>query len=250
MNDKQLLRYARHITLDNIGIYGQSKLLKSTVLVIGVGGIGAPASIYLATSGIGNIILLDYDKIELSNLGRQITYSTNDIGKSKVLSAKKKLLQLNPEIKITTYTNITNAKLAELVCLADIVLDGTDNFKTRFKVNEICITKKTPLVSSAVIGYTGQLAVFKGYMKDKPCYHCLYDKDKAQDDDTCTNNGVLAPVAGILGTMGATMIIKTLLNIGNILDEQLLLFDALDMTTRTIKLTKDPYCRMCNIFLE
>ncbi len=246
MNDKQLLRYARHITLNNIGIEGQNTLLNSTVLIVGLGGIGTPASIYLASSGLGSLILLDYDDIELSNLGRQIIYTTDDIGKPKILSAKKKLLQLNPEINITTYSRISNSKLAKLINLADVVLDGTDNFKTRFKINELCIINKTPLVSSAVIGYTGQLAVFKGYMKNKPCYHCLYNEDNARDDDNCTNNGVLAPVAGILGTMGATQVIKTLLKLGNALDEQLLLFDALDMTTRIIKLAKDECCSICN----
>ena len=246
LTDKQLLRYARHIVLDQVSIEGQSKLLTSSALIIGIGGLGSPASLYLAACGIGRLILVDFDTVELSNLQRQISHTTADIGTDKVVSAKQKIQAINPDVVVQIHTNIDELKLRTLLDKVDIVLDGTDNFKSRFMINKICIQAKTPLVSASVIGLAGQLAVFKGYEVNKPCYRCLYD-DQYEPENNCTDNGILGSVAGMLGTMQATQAIKVLLNLGNQLDEQLVLIDALEMTMRTLNLKKDKQCPVCSI---
>ncbi len=250
LTDNQLLRYGRHIVLDNIGITGQETLLNSSALIIGLGGLGSPSSLYLAASGVGRLVLVDFDVVELSNLQRQIIHTTADIGKDKVISAKQTLQAINPDIVIEVHTISNNKTLSALIKTADIVLDGTDNFKARFSINQLCLSNKTPLVSASVIGTNGQLAVFKGYEVDKPCYRCLYD-DAIEEQTNCSNNGVLSPVAGMLGTMQATQAIKVLLNLGKQLDAQLLLIDALEMTMRTLKLKKDKKCPACqSIYLK
>ncbi len=245
MNDQDLLRYSRQIILPEVGIEGQQALLDSTMLLIGMGGLGSPSAMYLAASGVGHLIIADFDKVEISNLQRQVIHHTDDIGKLKVDSAKAKMLAINPDIKVTTVEVLNDDNLADLIALADVVLDGTDNFDTRFKVNQVCVEQKTPLVSAAVIRFEGQLSVFKGYEANQPCYQCLYSKE-GNSDENCTDNGILAPVAGMLGTMQALQAIKTILNLGDQLAGKLMIVDALDLTFRSVKINKDKSCTICN----
>lgn len=243
MQDNDLLRYSRQIMLPQVDIEGQEQLLTTTMLIIGLGGLGAISSQYLAASGVGHLILADFDKVELSNLQRQIIHYTNDIGKLKIISAKEKLAQINPNIKITTIENLDNC-LDKWVNIANIVLDGTDNFQSRFAINKSCVANKTPLVSASVIRFEGQIAVFSGYDKNKPCYNCLYPQN-SYTDETCVNSGVFSPIVGIIGSIQATQALKVALNIGELLDDKLLLVDSINMNFKTIKLKKDYQCQTC-----
>jgi adenylyltransferase/sulfurtransferase len=244
MNDQDLLRYSRQIILPEVGIEGQQALLDSTMLLIGVGGLGSPSAMYLAAAGVGHLIIADFDKVELSNLQRQVIHHTDDIGEFKVDSAKAKMLSINPDVKITTVKDLSENNLNTWVDKSDIVLDGTDNFDTRFKINKACVEQKTPLVSAAVIRFEGQLSVFKGYEVDKPCYQCLYSEE-GNSDENCTDNGILAPVAGMLGTMQALQAIKVVLSLGEQLVGKLMMIDALDLTFRSVKINKDSACKIC-----
>ncbi len=245
MNDEQLLRYSRQIMLPQIDVEGQEKLLSSRVLIIGLGGLGSPVAMYLAAAGIGHLVLVDDDVVELSNLQRQIAHSTKDIGLSKVESAKQTLHELNPEIKVTCFNKrLSESELTNEVNAASIVIDGTDNFTTRFTLNKICVNNQTPLVSGAAIRMEGQVSVFNK-TASSPCYRCLY-KDEGELDTSCSNNGVLSPVVGIIGSIQAVEAIKVLLDLGDNLDGKLLLFDALHMEWRTLKLKKDPACTVCS----
>lgn len=244
MNDDDLLRYSRQIMLPQIDFEGQQAIVDSTVLLIGLGGLGSPSSLYLAAAGIGHLVIADFDKVEISNLQRQIIHYTDDIGNYKVDSAKDKLLSINPNLKITTVKNLNEENLSELVNIADIVLDGTDNFKTRFSINKACVNNKVPLVSAAVIRFEGQLSVFKGYESNKPCYQCLYPNTDEQNEN-CVDNGILAPVAGFVGSLQALQAIKVILNLGEQLDSSLMLIDVLDLSFRAIKIQKDPHCQTC-----
>lgn len=244
LNDNDLLRYSKSIMLPEIEITGQHTLLGATALIIGLGGLGSISSQYLASSGIGHLILADFDTVELSNLQRQTIHHTSDIGKLKIQSAQEKLLQINPNIKISLVEHLDNC-LDKWVAKSDIVLDGTDNFTSRFAINASCYHNKTPLISAAVIRFEGQIAVFKGYEKDKPCYECLY-KQGEYSDESCTSSGVFAPFAGVIGSMQASLAIKTLLNIGELLDEKLLIMDINHMDFRTIGLKKDKQCLLCS----
>lgn len=231
--------------LPQIDIHGQEKLLSSTALIIGLGGLGSPSAMYLASSGVGHLILVDHDIVELSNLQRQIIHTTKSIGNHKVDSAKRTLLDLNPDIKITEITSISDNTIGSLVNEADVVLDGTDNFDTRFMINKACVLGKTPLVSASVIKMEGQLSVFRGYQKDKPCYQCLY-KSGSNEDLTCVNNGVLSPVAGVMGSLQAVEAIKVLLNLGNDLTGKILMYDAMDVSFNKLNIGKDKTCPICN----
>jgi molybdopterin/thiamine biosynthesis adenylyltransferase len=244
MNDEQLLRYSRQIMLPQVDLEGQEKLLASRVLIIGMGGLGSPLVMYLAAAGIGHLVIVDDDVVELSNLQRQIVHDTNDIGASKVESAKQTIQNLNPEIKVTAYSErLQEKQLSEEVTSADVVIDATDNFNSRFALNAQSVKSKTPLISGAAIRMEGQVSVFNK-TPDSPCYRCLY-KDEGELDATCSNNGVLSPVVGIIGSIQATEAIKVLLNIGECLDGKLLMFDAMQMEWRTLKLKKDPACPVC-----
>jgi adenylyltransferase/sulfurtransferase len=214
------------------------------MLLIGVGGLGSPSAMYLAAAGVGHLIIADFDKVELSNLQRQVIHHTDDIGEFKVDSAKAKMLSINPGVKITTVKDLSENNLNAWVEKSDIVLDGTDNFDTRFEINKACIEQRTPLVSAAVIRFEGQLSVFKGYEVDKPCYQCLYSEE-GNSDENCTDNGILAPVAGMLGTMQALQAIKVVLNLGEQLVGKLMIIDALDLTFRAVKINKDVSCPVC-----
>ena len=245
MNDEQLLRYSRQIMLPQIDVAGQEKLLASRVLIIGMGGLGSPVAMYLASAGIGHLVLVDDDKVELSNLQRQIAHGMSDLNLTKVESAKQTLLNLNPDITITTCDyRLDDKKLNAEIKLADIVIDGTDNFTTRFAINTACVKNQTPLVSGAAIRMEGQVSVFNK-TPASPCYRCLY-KDEGELDTSCSTNGVLSPLVGIIGSIQATEAIKVLLDIGDCLDGKLLMLDALHMELRTLKLKKDPQCPTCN----
>lgn len=245
MEDEQLLRYSPQIMLPQIDVEGQEKLLASRVLIIGMGGLGSPIAMYLAAAGIGHLVLVDDDVVELSNLQRQIAHGTADIGLSKVESAKQTIKELNPEIKITIYAErLEGKKLSDEIAAANVVIDGTDNFSTRFALNDSCVKNHTPLVSGAAIRMEGQVSVFNK-TPDSPCYRCLY-KDEGELDTSCSTNGVLSPVVGIIGSIQATEAIKVLLGIGETLDGKLLVLDALHMEWRTLKLKKDPACPTCS----
>jgi len=244
MNDQDLLRYSRQIMLPQIGSEGQESLLNSTMLLIGMGGLGSPSAMYLAATGVGHLIIADFDQVELSNLQRQIVHHTDDIGKDKVDSAKEKMVAINPNIKVTTIKDLNENNLNSWINKADVVLDGTDNFDTRFKVNKACVEEKTPLVSAAVIRFEGQLSVFKGYEKHQPCYQCLYPVE-GNNDENCVENGILAPVAGVIGSLQALQAIKVVLNLGEQLVGKLMMINALDLTFRSIKINKDSACRIC-----
>ena len=245
MNDEQLLRYNRHIMLPQIGIEGQQKLDDAHILIIGLGGLGSPAALYLATAGIGQLTLVDDDIVELSNLQRQIIHREKNIGESKVASAKSNLLAINPKIKINTIDQRLNeTSLAVQIQLADVVLDASDNFDTRFSINQACVEQKTPLVSGAAIQFEGQISVFDSRDENCPCYSCLYP-DKGEDNLTCSENGILSPVVGIIGSMQALEAIKLICQIGKPLYGRLLLLDALSLQWRSMNFKKDPGCRIC-----
>lgn len=244
MTDTELLRYSRQIMLPQFGIEKQQLLQDATALIIGVGGLGAISSMYLASSGVGHIILADFDTVELSNLGRQIVHTTKDIGKLKIDSAKETLTALNPEIKITTVEHIDN-DLDAWIGRADIVLDGTDNFSSRFAINASCVRNKTPLVSAAVIKLEGQVATFMGYEEDGACYECLYNKE-ISTDTTCSANGIIAPMAGIVGSLQALEAIKILTGLPENLRNKLLLIDGNTYEIRTVQLAKDAHCFVCS----
>jgi adenylyltransferase/sulfurtransferase len=247
MNDHELLRYSKQIMLPQIDVEGQQKIIDSTMLIIGMGGLGSPTALYLAAAGVGHLIIADFDQVELSNLQRQIIHRTADIGEDKVDSAKVKLLELNPNITVTVANEIMHSdNLASLIKDVDIVLDGTDNFESRFEINKACVECHKPLISAAVIRFEGQISVFKGYEVDQPCYQCLYSED-GNGRESCVENGVLAPVAGLVGTIQALQAIKVFLGLGEQLCGELLLIDGLDLSFRKVKIVKDSECPICSL---
>ncbi|MDX1592784.1 MAG: molybdopterin-synthase adenylyltransferase MoeB [Gammaproteobacteria bacterium] len=246
LDDDQLLRYSRQIMLPQVDAAGQMRLLESTVLVVGLGGLGAPVAMYLAAAGVGHLVLCDDDEVDLSNLQRQIVHATPDVGRTKVASARDALLDLNPDVTVTTVpTRLEGEALRERVAQADVVVDACDNFTTRFAVNEACFASGTPLVSGAAIRFEGQVAVFDPRDDNSPCYRCLY-RDGGELDETCTQSGVFTPVVGIIGSLQATEALKLLIGIGETLTGRLLLLDAETMQTRTIRLPRDPECPVCD----
>ncbi len=246
MKDEQLLRYSRQIMLPELDIEGQQKLLNSTVMLIGLGGLGSPVSMYLASAGIGHLILVDFDTVELSNLQRQIVHSTADIDRPKVESARDRLLALNPDCKITVINKqLDENELLEQTKNVDIVIDGSDNFSTRFAVNRACFKNKTVLVSGAAIRFEGQISVFDPRQKDNPCYRCLYNDDEITTE-TCSQTGVVAPLLGIIGSLQALETIKLITGIGETLIGRLLLFDATSTEFQSMQFKKDPACPVCS----
>ncbi len=246
MNDQQLQRYSRQILMPQIDFDGQQKLLQSHALIIGMGGLGSPASLYLAAAGVGHLTLVDFDHVELSNLQRQIIHRTADLGRAKIESARDNLLALNPDIRIDTLSApLDETALLSAVQAADIVLDCTDNFASRHAINRACVAARKPLVSAAAIRFEGQLSVFDTRQETSPCYHCLYPETADTEQETCTQNGILAPVVGSLGTLQALEAIKVLLNLGEPLRGRLMLFDALTFDIRILKLKRDPHCAVC-----
>ena len=246
MNDQQLLRYSRHILLPEIGIQGQERLIGSHALIIGAGGLGSPAALYLAASGVGTLTLCDYDTVDLTNLQRQIIHRTASVGQYKVDSARATLADINPEIHIISLKEkVESERLFELVAHADVVLDCSDNFATRYALNRVCIKLKKPLVSGAAIRFAGQVAVFDFRLKGSPCYHCLYPENGENEDTRCAEMGVFAPLVGVIGSLQASEALKLLLDFGTTLNGKLLLIDALHSGLRTIKLSRDTNCDVC-----
>lgn len=246
MNDQQLLRYSRHILLEHIGIEGQERLLGSRALIIGMGGLGSPAAMYLASSGVGRLTICDHDTVDFSNLQRQIIHRTSTVGQPKVLSAKAALHEINPEVDcIPLSERVDEARLLELVANADVVLDCCDNFATRYAVNRACVEKRTPLVSGAAILTHGQVSVFDFRRDDAPCYNCLFSEDSEAPELRCATTGVFAPLVGIIGTMQAAEAIKLLVGIEQGLSGKLLFVNAMDMNFMRSDLSKDPSCCVC-----
>ncbi len=246
MNDQQLLRYSRHILLDEIGIEGQQRLSSASVLMVGLGGLGSPAALYLAASGVGQLTLCDHDTVELSNLQRQIVHHTASIGQTKVASAAATLHGINPEVNcIPLALRADAAGLHQLIAQADVVLDCSDNFATRYAINRICHALKKPLVSGAAIQFSGQAAVFDFRRADTPCYNCLYPEETEARELRCATTGVFAPLVGIIGTIQAAEALKLLLGIDGGLSARLLTLDALGMNFRRITLRQDPLCQIC-----
>ncbi len=245
LDDEQLLRYNRQIMLPQIDIEGQQRLLNARVLIVGMGGLGSPIAMYLAASGVGELVVIDPDRVELSNLQRQIIHTSASLGQEKVDSARRTLYALNPDISIIGYhKKLDRQELITQTASADAVVDATDNFASRFALNRACHETRTPLVSGAVIRMEGQVAVFRLDQPHSPCYQCLYG-NLEEPPETCSTNGVLGSVAGIIGCIQATETIKVLLDIGATLSGRLLLLDAYTMDCRVIRLVKDPRCEVC-----
>lgn len=244
MNDDQLLRYSRQIMLPAVDIAGQERLRRARVLVVGLGGLGSPVAMYLAAAGVGHLVLADFDVVDLSNLQRQIIHTTDRIGLSKAESARTTLAALNPEVEsILVEQGLTAETLRQLLPDLDLVVDCCDNFATRFAVNAACVAAHKPLVSGAAIRMEGQVVTFSG-QPGGPCYQCLYPGD-GEVDETCTANGILAPVPGIIGSIQATEAIKVLTGLGHPLFGRLLLLDAAAMEWRQVRLVADPQCPVC-----
>jgi len=244
LDDNQLLHYSRQIMLPEIGIEGQQRLHKSSILLIGVGGLGSPVAMYLAAAGIGKITLVDFDTVDLSNLQRQIIHKIKNIGKFKVKSAKKALQKLNPDCEVSTIQELLNDKqMRAEIKQHDVIIDATDNFATRFLINKLCVKEKKPLVSGAAIRWEGQITTFLNDNKSA-CYNCLYGSD-GEDEESCTENGVIAPVVGIIGSMQATEAIKLITGAGKTLNNRLLILDALKMEWKSMKIKPDPKCPVC-----
>ena len=243
MNDELLLRYSRQILLPDVDIQGQTILNQARVLVLGAGGLGAPVLLYLAAAGIGHITVVDPDTVDLSNLQRQVIHSTVNITQAKVESAKQSMLAINPHIQVQALqTRLDEQQLLTQVAAHDVVVDCTDNFPTRFAINQACFTAKKPLVSGAVIRMEGQISTFD-FRQAGACYRCLYNEEGGVED-TCSTNGILAPVAGIIGSMQATEALKVLLNLPT-LHGRLLLLDAKYMQWRELRLRADANCPVC-----
>ena len=241
-SEDEVERYARHLVLAEVGGPGQQKLARARVLIVGAGGVGGPAALYLAAAGIGTIGLVDADTVSLSNLQRQIQFATEDVGRSKVEVSAEKLTAINPHVATRTYTLMLSADTASaLIADYDIVLDGTDDFATRFAVNAACVAAGVPLVSGALGRWDGQVAVFEG----RPCYQCLVS-EAPPDAETCARVGVIGALAGVVGCMAALEVVKLITGAGEPLTGRLLLYDSLNATARTVRIAADPKCPVCS----
>lgn len=248
LTDDQLLRYSKQIMLPQFGIESQQRLIESHVLLLGVGGLGSPIALYLAAAGVGHITLVDPDVVELSNLQRQIIHQTENIGHNKVDSAKESIQKLNGDTKLTCIAKaLSDHELNHQTNLADIVVDATDHFQIRDKINQACVSTRTPLVSGAAIRMEGQVSVFRTDLDNAPCYRCLYP-ELSEGIQTCADNGVLAPVTGIIGSIQALETIKVLTGVGTTLSGRLLIMDASHMEWRDLKLKQDKNCPTCSKF--
>jgi adenylyltransferase/sulfurtransferase len=245
MDDRQLLRYSRHILLDEIGVEGQERIRAASMLVIGAGGLGSPAAYYLASAGVAKITLVDGDTVDLTNLQRQILHTTERIGAPKAESGRTTLTAINPDVEVVPVVRRVDAdELDALARDATIVLDCTDNFATRHAVNRTCVRHRKPLVSGAAIRFDGQLAVFDLRRSDSPCYACLFPEGEGEDE-LCAIMGVFAPLTGIIGTLQAAEALKLAAGIGEPLNGKLLMLDARDMQFRTVRVPRDPGCAVC-----
>jgi len=250
MNDNQLLRYSRHILLPQISYEGQEALVNSHALIIGAGGLGSPVALYLAASGVGTLTICDFDAVDLTNLQRQIVHTTASVGMNKALSTQQALFEINASVQVKTVcVRSTEEEFSTLISQADVVIDCSDNFATRYLLNKLCVQLKKPLVSGAAIGFEGQVTVYDMRSETSPCYHCLFpDQSEASGEDNamrCATHGVFSPLVGMIGTTQAAEALKLLMGIGESLQGRLLLLDALTMEWRTIKLRKDLACAVC-----
>jgi len=246
MNDEQLLRYSRHILLDEIGIEGQQRLVNAKALIVGAGGLGSPAALYLAAAGLGHITLADGDQVDLTNLQRQILHTQERIGQPKACSGRVALAHINPEVQVKAINSrLAGEALAARVADADVVLDCCDNFATRHAVNRECIRQRTPLVSGAAIRFAGQLAVFDSRHPDTPCYSCLFPEGDDVEEERCAVMGVFAPLTGIIGAMQAAEALKLIAGAGEVILGRLWLLDGLSMEWRSVNFSKDPQCSVC-----
>lgn len=246
MNDQQLLRYSRHILLDEIGIEGQQRILAAHALVIGAGGLGSPAAFYLASAGVGTITLVDNDSVDLTNLQRQILHTTGRVGQPKAHSGKTALTEINPEIEIVALTErVEGERLNQLVRQASVVLDCSDNFATRHAVNRACVAHRVPLVSGAAVRFDGQISVFDSRNPAAPCYACLFPPDQQFEEVQCATMGVFAPLVGIIGTMQAAEALKLVAAVGQSLAGRLLMLDARSMEWTDIGIPRSSDCAVC-----
>jgi len=248
LSEAQFERYARHLVLDEVGEEGQQKLLQSRVLVVGAGGLGSPLLLYLAAAGVGALGIVDNDQVDLSNLQRQIVHATESVGASKVESARRTLAHVNPEVTIETHAlRLDESNAAALVGHYDLVADGSDNFATRYLLNDVCYRLKKPLIGAALAPFDGQLSTFKAYLgPPHPCYRCLFREPPPPESvPRCETAGILGAIAGVMGTLQATEVLKELLGIGESLSGTLLVYDALRAGFHSIKLPRDPDCPTC-----
>lgn len=246
MNDQQLLRYSRHILLDQIGIEGQQRINQAHALIIGAGGLGSPAALYLASAGVGTITLVDDDTVDLTNLQRQILHTTERVGQAKVHSGANAIAQINPEIKVhALQERLEGERLAQLIANANVVLDCSDNFATRHAVNQHCMQAGVPLVSGAAIRFDGQISVFDPRDPQSPCYACVFPPDQQFDEVLCSTMGVFAPLVGIIGSMQAAEALKLIAGVGKSLAGRLLLLDGQTMEWTTMGIARNMECAVC-----
>ena len=246
MNDQQLLRYSRHILLPQIDVDGQQRLLDARALIVGAGGLGSPAALYLASAGVGTLVLADGDTVDATNLQRQILHRESSLGQPKAESGRLRLVEINPECLVLPLTErLEGSRLAEEIASADVVLDCSDNFATRHAINRACVQYRKPLVSGAAIRFDGQVSVFDARNEQAPCYHCLFPEGQDVEEVRCAVMGVFAPLTGIIGSVQAAEALKLLIGCGTSLAGRLLLLDGLAMEWRSIAIPRDPACNVC-----
>jgi molybdopterin/thiamine biosynthesis adenylyltransferase len=245
LTEEQIERYSRHIILKEIGGAGQEKILKAKVLIIGAGGLGAPIALYLAAAGVGTIGLIDGDTVDLSNLQRQVIHFTPDVGRPKVQSAKEKMNQINPDVKVITYEDVVHSgNIVDIIKDYDFVIDGTDNFSAKFLINDACVIAKKPYSHGGILRFDGQTFT---HTPETGCYRCIFDNPPPKNAvPTCSQAGVLGAIAGMLGTMQAAECLKFITGTGELLTNRLLVFNALNMNFRTVKFKKNPKCQVCS----
>lgn len=246
MNDAQLLRYSRHILLDEIGIEGQEKLLASHALIVGAGGLGSPVALYLGSAGVGRITVVDHDTVDETNLQRQIAHTLSRVGRPKAESVREAILAINPDANVTPRVQRADEALLDaLVPDADVVIDCSDNFATRHAINRACVRHGKPLVSGAAIRFDGQLSVYDARQADAPCYACVFPPDSGVEEVACATMGVLAPLVGVVGTLQATEALKLLAGLGSRLVGRLLMVDGRELAFNEIALPRQPHCTVC-----
>ena len=246
MNDDQLLRYSRHILLDEIGIEGQTRLLQSHALVIGAGGLGSPVALYLGTAGVGHLTLVDHDTVDVTNLQRQIAHNLSRVGQPKAESARLTINAINPDVQVIPVTQRADAAwLDTAVQGADVVIDCSDNFDTRHAVNAACVAHHKPLVSGAAIGFDGQVSVYDSRQAEAPCYACIFPAESTFEEVRCSTMGVFAPLVGIIGTVQAAEALKLLMGVGSSLAGRLQMLDARTMEWTEIRMARQPGCAVC-----
>ena len=246
MDDTQLLRYSRHILLNELGIDGQEKLLASHALIIGAGGLGSPVSLYLGSAGVGHITVVDHDQVDATNLQRQIAHTLDRVGQYKADSVRTAIAQINPDVRVTPITHRADAVLLDtLVAQADVVIDCCDNFETRQAVNLACVAHRKPLVSGAAIRMDGQVSVFDSTQAEAPCYACIFPPEQLPEETRCATMGVFAPLVGIIGTVQAAEALKILSSMGSHMAGRLLMLDGRELSWTDIRMQRDPACPVC-----